>query len=85
MNSHKRSAQLERLEVVETGGRRRWSNDEKLRIVTDCFEAPRAILSTARRQGISRSLLMTWRRSFGPKPIGSQSEQSGFCASRPGR
>ena len=31
MDSHKRSAQLERLEVVETGRRRRRSEDEKLR------------------------------------------------------
>jgi transposase len=79
MDSHKRSTQLERLEVVETGRRRRWSDDEKLRIVTESFEAPRAISSTARRHGISRSLLMTWRRAFGPEPIGAQSEQSGFA------
>ena len=77
MDSHKRSTQLERLEVVETGRRRRWSEDEKLRIVTESFQAPRAISSTARRHGISRSLLMTWRRSFGPEPI--RSEQSGFA------
>jgi transposase len=79
MDSHKRSTQLERLEVVETGRRRRWSDDEKLRIVTESFEAPRAISSTARRHGISRSLLMTWRRAFGPEPISAQSEQSGFA------
>src|SRR3954467_12775291 len=64
MDSHKRSTQLERLEVVETGRRRRWSDDEKLRIVLESLQAPRAISSTARRHGISRSLLMTWRRSF---------------------
>jgi transposase len=79
MDSHKRSTQLERLEVVETGRRRRWSDEEKLRIVTESLEAPRAISSTARRHGISRSLLMTWRRGFGPEPIGAQSEQSGFA------
>ena len=79
MDSHKRSTQLERLEVVETGRRRRWSDDEKLRIVTESFEAPRAISSTARRHGISRSLLMTWRRAFGPEAIIHQSEQSGFA------
>jgi hypothetical protein len=43
MDSHKRSTQLERLEVVETGRRRHWSNDEKLRIVMESFGAPRAI------------------------------------------
>jgi transposase len=63
MDSHKRSTQLERLEVVETGRRRRWSDDERLRIVTESFQAPRAISSTARCHGISRSLLMTWRRA----------------------
>jgi transposase len=78
MDSHKRSTQLERLEVVETGRRRRWSDDEKLRIVTESLQAPRAISSTARRHGISRSLLMTWRHSFGLER-NSQSEQSGFA------
>ena len=78
MDSHKRSTQLERLEVVETGRRRRWSDDEKLRIVTESL-APRAKSSTARRHGISRSLLMTWRRAFGPGPISPQSKQSGFA------
>ena len=31
-----------------------------------------------RRHGISRSLLMTWRRAFRPKPTGHQAEQAGF-------
>src|SRR5438105_8083233 len=79
MDNHKRSTQLERLEVVETGRRRRWSDDEKLRIVTESFQALLAISSTARRHGISRSLLMTWRRAFGPEPISPQGEQSGFA------
>lgn len=79
MDSQKRSTQLERFEVVETGRRRRWSDDEKLRIVTESLQAPRAISSTARRHGISRSLLMTWRRSFDPEHISPQSEPSGFA------
>src|SRR3954468_6444792 len=80
MDSHKRSTQLERLEVVETGRRRRWSDDEKLRIVTESLQAPGGISLADRPQGISRSLLMTWRRSFGPEPISSpQGEQSGFA------
>jgi transposase len=64
MDSNKYSTQVERLEVVQTGRRRRWTDDEKLRIVLESLEAPRAISSTARRHGISRSLLVTWRRSF---------------------
>jgi transposase len=77
MDSHKHST--ERLEVIETGRRRRWSDDEKLRIVLESLAAPRAISSTARRHGISRSLLVTWRRSFRPEPTCSGAQQqSGF-------
>jgi transposase len=35
MDSDRRSAQVERLEVVDTGRRRRWSEDEKLKIVLE--------------------------------------------------
>jgi transposase len=64
MDSHTRSAQVERLEVVETGRRRRWSEEEKLRIVRESLQAPRQVSATARRHGISRSQLLQWRRSF---------------------
>ncbi|WP_426437037.1 transposase [Bradyrhizobium genosp. P] len=47
--------------------------------MAESFEAPRAISSTARRHGISRSLLMTWRRAFSREPISAQSEQSSFA------
>jgi transposase len=60
MDVNKYSTQIERLEVVETGRRRRWSNDEKLRIVLESLRVPRAISSTARRYGISRSLLIAF-------------------------
>ena len=41
MDSDRRSAQIERLEVVDTGRRRRWSEDEKLKIVLESLQAPR--------------------------------------------
>src|SRR5258708_38919328 len=78
MDSHKHSTQVERLEVIETGRRRRWSDDEKLRIVMESLQTPRAISSTARRHGISRSLLMMWRRSFRPEPSCPGAQQAGF-------
>ena len=78
MDSHKHSTQVERLEVIETGRRRRWSDDEKLRIVLESLQTPRAISSTARRHGISRSLLVRWRRSFRPEPAGPGAQQPGF-------
>src|ERR1700682_1608744 len=77
MDVHKDSIQTERLEVVETGRRRRWSDDEKLRIVLESLQTPRAISSTARRHGISRSLLVTWRRSFCPEPSCPCAQQAG--------
>src|SRR3954452_323868 len=79
MDVHKHSTQIERLEVVETGRRRRWSDDEKLRIVLESLETRRAISSTARRHGISRSLLMTWRRAFRAEPMGPDVQQTSFA------
>src|ERR1700751_2795093 len=67
MDSDRRSAQIERLEVVDTGRRRRWSEDEKLKIVLESLQAPRQVAATARRYGISRSLLLRCRQLFRPE------------------
>jgi transposase len=75
MDSDRRSAQVERLEVVDTGRRRRWSEDEKLKIVLESLQAPRQVAATARRYGVSRSLLLRWRRSFRPE---KDTTQPGF-------
>jgi transposase len=69
MDSHMRTAQVERLEIVETGRRRRWSDAVKLKILLESFEAPRLVSATARRHGISRSQLSQWRRSFCKHPV----------------
>lgn len=74
MDSDRGSAQVERLEVVETGRRSRWSEDEKLKIVLESLQAPRQVAATARRYGVSRSLLLRWRRSFRSEP----KDQPGF-------
>src|ERR1700704_4168174 len=78
MDSHKHSTEVERLEVVETGRRRRWSDAEKLRIVMESLQTPRAISSTAQRHGISRSLLVTWGRSFRRERASPAAQQAGF-------
>jgi transposase len=80
MDSNKCSTQLERLGVIETGRRRRWADEEKLKIVAESMETPRAISSTARRYGISRSLLLNWRRSFCTEPDGAEGQRSGLRA-----
>ena len=63
MSSHMHSA-FGRLEVVETGRRRRWSEDEKVRIVLESLAGPRLVSATARRHGVSRAQLLTWRRKM---------------------
>jgi transposase len=55
---------VERLAIIETGRRRRWSDDEKLRIVTESLAGPRLASATARRYGISPGQLFTWRREL---------------------
>jgi transposase len=58
------SRHVSRLEVVETGRRRRWSDGEKLRIVEESLAGPRQASATARRHGISNQLLFSWRKAY---------------------
>ena len=53
---------LTTLEVVQTGARRRWPVEEKLRIVAESDRGPGAVSATARRYGVSPAQLFTWRR-----------------------
>ena len=64
MGSHKDRPQITRLEVVDMGRRRRWSEAEKQRIIEESFSGRRLVSATARAHGISRSLLTTWRRLY---------------------
>ena len=64
MDAHEDSIQFHRLEIVETGRRRRWSLAEKQRIVAESFSGPRQVATIARRYGISRGLLYSWRRTL---------------------
>lgn len=53
---------VSRLEVVSTGARRRWTLEEKQRIVSESYGGSRLVSVTARRNGLSTSQLFTWRR-----------------------
>jgi hypothetical protein len=61
MVSDKRGAQFERLQVMDTVRRRRWSEEEKLKIVVESFHGRRPVAATARRYGLSRSLPVSSR------------------------
>jgi transposase len=58
------SSHLSRLEIVDTGRRRRWLDAEKLRIVEESYSAPRLASATARRHRISNQLLFAWRKAY---------------------
>ena len=63
---------MSRLEIVELGRRRRWSDAERLRIVEASYAGSRLVSATARAHGISRSLLMTWRRLAREGKLGAE-------------
>ena len=54
--------QVSRLEVIETGARRRWTIEEKRRIVAESEAGRRQVSATARRYGLSPAHLFIWRR-----------------------
>jgi len=64
MTGHKDSFPVQRLDVVNTGRRRRWTLAEKLRIVEESFQGHRQVSATARRHDISPSLLFSWRKAL---------------------
>ena len=70
----------QRVEVI-TGRqrRRRWTAEEKARIVAESLEANANISDVARRHGAARGLLTAWRRQLSSDGI-SQEPQQGFAA-----
>jgi transposase len=72
------SHQVRRLEVVDTGRRRRWADSEKLRIVHESLSGPRLGSATARRHGISRQLLLNWRKAWREGRLGDEAAATGF-------
>jgi transposase len=75
MDSHTDGRNISRLEIIDTGRRRRWSNEAKLRIVEESFSGPRLASATARRHGISNPLLFAWRKAYREGRLG---ESVGF-------
>jgi transposase len=75
------SRRVNRLEVVETGRRRRWSDVEKLRIVEESFSGPRLVSETARRHGLSKQLLFSWRKAYREGQLGGR-QVDGFVPAR---
>ena len=52
-----------RVEVLDgVERRRRWSRDDKMRIIEETLAPGAVVTEIARRHGISTSLVFTWRR-----------------------
>src|SRR6266849_2253800 len=62
MTDHTPISKISRLDVIAAGVRRRWTLEEKQRIVAESHIGPRLVSVTARRNGLSASQLFTWRR-----------------------
>ena len=64
MSEHRYRPEVEILSVTDTGRRRRWTDEEKVRIVEESFGGRGRVAETARRHDIGRTLLVRWRRQY---------------------
>ncbi len=71
----------QRIEVI-TGParRRRWSTEQKLRIIEESYEPGMSVSEVARRHGVAANLLFRWRKLLadgGAAAVGSDEEVVG--------
>ena len=78
MTSHTSSHNVSRLEVISTGARRRWTTAEKLRIIAESASVPRNVSATARRHGILRGQLLSWRKLLEQGLLSAADDGPGF-------
>ena len=72
MADRKFRPEIEVLSAADAARRRHWSDADKLRIVEESFLGHRQVAATARRHGVSRSLLTTWRRQYRHGELGTE-------------
>ncbi|WP_439525074.1 IS66-like element accessory protein TnpA [Marivita sp.] len=69
---------IELFTAEDMGRRRHWSDEDKIRIVEESLRGHRQGSATARRYGISRSLLSIWRRAYREGTLGGEDRGGGF-------
>jgi transposase len=60
------------VKVLGAERRRRWSYDEKVRLVEETLQAGETVCGVARRHGVAPSLLFTWRRQARQDRLGGE-------------
>ncbi len=60
------------VKVLGAERRRRWSYDEKVRLVEETLQAGETVCGVARRHGLAPSLLFSWRRQARHGRLGSE-------------
>jgi transposase len=53
-----------RVEIFQGRARRRWSEEDKRRLVAETLASGETVHGVARRRGVSPSQLFTWRKRF---------------------
>ena len=64
MDSHTTNSFAGRMEIVEAGRRRRWTIEEKVRIVEESLRGDWPVSAVARHHALSPSQLFTWRKVY---------------------
>jgi transposase len=60
------------IKILGAERRRRWSYDEKVRLVEETLQAGETVCGVARRHGLAQSLLFTWRRQARQGRLGGE-------------
>lgn len=69
------------VKVLGAERRRRWSYDEKVRLIEETLQAGETVCGVARRHGMAQSLLFTWRRQARHGRLGRR-RRAGACSGR---
>ncbi len=79
MSTNTSTPNISAIEVIQTGARRRWTSEEKLRIVAESYSGRRMVKPTARRYGLSTGQLYMWRSMALQSKLSNEPQERGFA------